>query len=321
MKEAIILFEPMLDEIEARLDEAYDVYRVGLEDDRARIEADPRRIRAVVTGGGTGLSREWLDRLPALGLVAINGVGTDKVDLELARSRGIHVSTTPGVLTDDVADIGMALILGVLRRVAEGDRFVRKGKWGSGRKLPLGASLKGKRLGILGFGQIGKALAQRAEVSGMQIGYWNRSDCPAQANWRRFATPLDLAAGIDILAVCVAGTPQTEKMVGHDVLAALGPDGVLVNVARGSVIDEDALIAALKAGAIAAAGLDVFVNEPRIRPEFLALENVLLLPHQGSATVETRRAMGEIVLANLAAYFAGETPPTSVTRAATEAAR
>ena len=312
MKQAIILVEPMLDEIEARLDAAYDVHRLGREEDRRRIEMHPGGIRAVVTGGGTGLSREWFDRLPALGLVAINGVGTDKIDLEFAGSRGIHVSTTPGVLTGDVADIGMALILGVLRRVGEGDRLVREGRWASGGKLALGSSLKGRRLGILGFGQIGKALARRAAAFGMEIGYWNRSDTDTERGWQRHATPVDLANASDVLAVCVAGTPQTERMVGREVLAALGPNGVLVNVARGSVVDEDALIAALKDGAIAAAGLDVFVGEPKIRPEFLTAENLLLTPHQGSATVETRRAMGEIVLANLAAFFDGKTPPTSV---------
>jgi lactate dehydrogenase-like 2-hydroxyacid dehydrogenase len=312
LKQAIMLVEPMLDEIEARLDAAYEVLRLGLKEDRRRIEAHPDRIRAVISGGGAGLSREWFDRLPALGLVAINGVGTDKVDLELAKSRGIHVSTTPGVLTEDVADIGMALILGVLRRIGEGDRLVREGRWASGGKLTLGSSLKGRRLGILGFGQIGKALARRAAAFGMHIGYWNRSDTEAEPDWGRHTTPVELAHASDVLAVCVAGTPQTERMVGGEVLAALGPNGVLVNIARGTVIDEDALITALKDGGIAAAGLDVFVGEPKIRPEFLTTENLLLTPHQGSATIETRRAMGEIVLANLAAFFDSETLPTSV---------
>lgn len=307
-----MLVEPMLDEIEARLDAAYEVLRLGREEDRRHIKAHPESIRAVVSGGGTGLSREWFDRLPALGLVAINGVGTDKVDLELAKSRGIHVSTTPGVLTEDVADIGMALILGVLRRIGEGDRLVREGRWASGGKLALGSSLKGRRLGILGFGQIGKALARRAAAFGMEIGYWNRSDTDTEWGWQRHATPVELATASDILAVCVAGTPQTERMVDREVLAALGPNGVLVNIARGTVVDEDALIAALKDGGIAAAGLDVFVGEPKIRPEFLTTENLLLTPHLGSATIETRRAMGEVVLANLAAFFDGETPPTSV---------
>lgn len=316
-----MLVEPMLDEIEARLDVAYDVHRLDRDEDRKRIATHPERIRAAVSGGGTGLPREWFGRLPALGLVAINGVGTDKVDLEFARSRGIHVSTTPGILTDDVADAGMALILGVLRRVGEGDRLVREGRWASGGRLALGSSLKGRRLGILGFGQIGKALARRASAFGMHIGYWNRSDTEAEPDWRRHATPVELARASDVLAVCVAGTPQTENMVGREILAALGPNGVLINIARGSVVDEDALISALKDGGIAAAGLDVFVGEPKIRPEFLSLENLLLMPHQGSATIETRRAMGEIVLANLAAYFDGETPPTSVVQMQQGAAR
>ena len=314
VKHEILLVEPMLTEIEERLDADYAVVRLFEPQGATAAEAAAGRIRAVVTGGGTGLSAEWFDRLPQLGLVAINGVGTDKVDLDLARRRGVHVSTTPGVLTDDVADLGMALILAVLRRLGEGDRLVRSRHWAQGGQLPLGSSLRGKRLGILGLGQIGRALASRAEAFGMGIAYWNRSSVEAPAGYEKCQTSAALAAECDVLAVCVAGTAATENMVSSDVLAALGKDGVLVNVARGSVVDEDALIAALRARSIAGAGLDVFVGEPKIRNEFLTFENVLLMPHQGSATVETRRAMGELVLANLAAFFDGETPPTSVIR-------
>nr|WP_281065566.1 2-hydroxyacid dehydrogenase [Jiella sonneratiae] len=309
-----MLVEPMLAEIEERLDAAYRVIRLFGPDGQAEAEAAADRIRAVVTGGGTGLSPAWFARLPALGLVAVNGVGTDKVDLDLARRRGIHVSTTPGVLTDDVADLGMALILGVMRRLGEGDRLVRSGGWAAGGRLALGASLAGKRLGILGFGQIGRALARRAEAFGMKIAIWNRSQVDVPAGYFRAGSALALAEGSDVLAVCLAGTAGTEKMVGAEMLAALGPDGMIVNVARGSVVDEDALIAALSNGTIAAAGLDVFVGEPSIRSAFLGMENVLLMPHQGSATIETRRAMGDLVLANLAAFFRGEVPPTSVVR-------
>lgn len=312
MRPTVLLVEPMLDEIEQRLDAAYEVLRLFVPADRARIEAERARIRAVVTGGGTGLAPEWFDRLPGLALIAVNGVGTDKVDLDLARTRGIHVSTTPGVLTDDVADLGMALVLGTLRRVGEGDRLVRAGRWAAGGKLPLGSSLKDRRLGILGLGRIGRALACRAEAFGMTIRYWNRSDAEAASGWERLPTPAALAGASDVLAVCVAGTAGTERMVGREVLAALGPAGVLVNVARGSIVDEDALIDALRHGTIAGAGLDVFMNEPAIREAFLALPNVLLTPHQGSATLETRRAMGERVLKNLAACLAGETPPDSL---------
>jgi lactate dehydrogenase-like 2-hydroxyacid dehydrogenase len=321
LQQTIMLVEPMLDDIEARLDAAYDVLRLFSPSDKDRIAANAQRVRAVVTSGRTGLSREWLDRLPSLGLVAVNGVGTDKIDLGLARARGVYVSTTPGVLTDDVADLGMALVLGTLRRIGEGDRLVREGRWASGEKLPLGTSLRGKRLGILGLGQIGKAVARRAEAFGMRIGYWNRSETDAAPGWERHRTPIALAEASDVLAVCVAGTAATQGMVGREVLAALGARGTLVNVARGSVVDEDALIEALRNGAVAGAGLDVFVGEPVIREEFLTLPNLLLMPHQGSATVEARRAMGDLVLANLAAYFAGRTPPTSVIRPAGEVAR
>lgn len=312
MKHEILLVEPMLAEIEARLDAEYQVVRLFEPGGAEVAEAAVARIRAVVTGGGTGLSAEWFDRLPELGLVAINGVGTDKVDLDLARRRAVHVSTTPGVLTDDVADLGMALILGVLRRLGEGDRMVRGGHWAQGGKLPLGVSLRGKRLGILGLGQIGRALGRRAEAFGMTIAYWNRSPVEAPDGYVRCDTPAALASDCGVLAVCLAGTAATEKMVSKNVLAALGQDGVLVNIARGSVVDEDALISALANGTIAGAGLDVFVGEPNIRNEFITFDNVLLMPHQGSATIETRRAMGELVLANLAAFFNGETPPNSV---------
>jgi lactate dehydrogenase-like 2-hydroxyacid dehydrogenase len=312
MKPRIMLFEPMLDAIERRLDADYEVCRMTTPQGRDLAEREPDTIRAVATGGGTGLSRDWMDRLTRLGIIAVNGVGTDKVDLVEAQRRGIHVSTTQGVLTDDVADLGMALILGVLRRLGDGERLVRSGDWARGRKLPLGTSLKGRRLGILGLGQIGRALGRRGEAFGMSVSYWNRSPVADAPSWSSFATPTDLASDSDILAVCIAATTATEAMVNAALLDALGPRGVLVNVARGSVIDEPALIESLRSGAIAGAGLDVFLGEPAIDPAFAELKNTFLMPHQGSATMETRIAMGEMVLANLEAYFAGEQPPHCV---------
>ena len=310
MKPDILLIEPMMDVIEARLDEAYAVHRLYDPAEAPAIEAALPAIRAVATGGGTGLSNDWIDRLPALGVIAINGVGTDKVDLPRARGRDIHVTTTPGVLTDDVADIGMALMLAFFRHIAKGDAFVREGLWGK-EAFPLGTSPKGKRIGILGLGQIGRALGRRAEAFGMSVRYWNRSPM-TDTNWTSCATPVALAGDCDVLAVCIAASAATQGIVDADVLSALGPKGILINVARGSVVDEDALLAALVNGTIAGAGLDVFVNEPGIREAFFTAPNTVLMPHQGSATVETRVAMGELVLANLAAYFAGEKPPTTV---------
>lgn len=310
-KPEIILVEPMMPVIEARLDADYTVHRLFDAAGRAAaLEARPR-IRAVVTGGATGIGNDWIEAMPDLGIVAINGVGTDRVDLRLTRDRGIDVTTTPGTLTEDVADMGMALMLAVLRRIVEGDGFVRAGRWAAREPFPLGGSLKGRRLGILGLGQIGRALAGRAAAFGMQIAYWDRAAIPgADHPW--YEDPQALAAASDVLVVCVAATPATKGMVDAALLAALGPKGVLINIARGSIVDEPALIAALRSGGIAAAGLDVFENEPAIDPAFLSLPNAVITPHQASATVETRVAMGEAVLANLSAHFAGARPPAVV---------
>jgi lactate dehydrogenase-like 2-hydroxyacid dehydrogenase len=278
----ILLVEPMMSAIEERLDPGYKVHRLYKTEEKAAIDAALGSIRAVVTGGGSGLS-----------------------------SRNVHVSTTPGVLTDDVADTGIALMLALLRHVALGDSFVREGKWAGRQAFPLGISPKGKRIGVLGLGQIGKSLAKRAEAFGMDVHYWNRSPV-AGTNWVAHASPVELAENCDVLAVCVAANASTANIVNADVLAALGNKGYLINVARGTVVDEDALLAALNGGIIAGAGLDVFVNEPTIREEFFTAPNTVLMPHQGSATVETRIGMGELVLANLQAYFAGDVPPTKV---------
>ncbi|MDK1491865.1 2-hydroxyacid dehydrogenase [Sinorhizobium sp. 7-81] len=289
----------------------YTVHRLYEASDRPALDAALSSIRAVATGGGSGLSNDWIEKLPSLGIIAINGVGTDKVDLAYARSRNIDVTTTPGVLTDDVADLGIALTLAVLRRLGEGDRLVREGRWAAGEQLPLGHSPKGKRIGVLGLGQIGRALAFRAEAFGMSVRYWNRSRL-TNVKWVAHQSPVDLARDSDVLAVCVAASAATQNIVDASVLEALGRQGIVINVARGSVIDEDALIGALRSGTIAGAGLDVFVNEPKIRSEFYSTPNTVLMPHQGSATVETRIAMGQLVLANLAAHFAGGKSPNIV---------
>ncbi len=310
MKPDILLVEPMMKEIEDKLDQFYTVHRMYDPDGNAALEAALPSIRAVATGGGTGFSNAWIERLPALSIIAINGVGTDKVDLKFARSRNINVTTTPGILTDDVADLGIALLLAVLRHITKGDGFVRGGKWGR-EAFPLGHSPKRKRVGVLGLGQIGRAFARRAEVFGMDVCYWNRSPISDVA-WKSYASPLELAQASDILVVSIAAGAATQNIVNAEVLRALGKAGVLINIARGSVVDENALLAALNDGTIAGAGLDVFVNEPSIRRDFYSAPNTVLMPHQASATVETRIAMGELVLANIAAQFAGEIPPTTV---------
>lgn len=310
MKPDILLVEPMMQAIEDQLDALYTVHRLYNEAEKPAIEAALPTIRAVATGGGTGLSSEWIEKLPQLGVIAVNGVGTDRIDLKLARARNIDVATTLGVLTDDVADTGIALMLALLRHVAAGDAYVRGGQWPQGG-FPLGTSPKGKRLGILGLGQIGKAFGRKAEAFGMSVRYWNRSPV-ADCDWKACASPIELAEDSDVLCVVIAATAETRNIVDAGMLKALGPKGYLINIARGTVVDEDALLAALNGGSIAGAGLDVFVNEPNIREEFLTAPNTVLMPHVGSATLETRMAMGDLVLKNLAAHFAGEKPPTTI---------
>jgi lactate dehydrogenase-like 2-hydroxyacid dehydrogenase len=310
MKPEILMIEPIMKPFDERLEAAYTVHRLYDPSQADAIEKALPNIRGVVTGGGTGITNDWIDKLPNLGVVSVNGVGTDRIDLAHARSRNIDVAITAGVLTDDVADLGISLMLAVLRHIAKGDAYMRDGRWGTD-PFPLGTSPKGKRLGILGLGQIGRAFGRRAEAFGMSVRFWNRSPVK-DTDWISCPSPLALAEDSDVLCVIVAATAETKNIVNAQILKALGPKGVIINIARGTVIDEDALLAALNDGTIGGAGLDVFVGEPNIRPEFLTAPNTVLMPHQGSATIETRLAMGELVLSNLAAHFAGQKPPTTV---------
>lgn len=310
-KPEVILVEPMMSQIEAALDAAYVVHRAFKETDKAAFLARVGdNVRAVVTGGGSGMPASWFAALPKLGVIAINGVGTDAVDLVQAKARGVRVTTTPGVLTDDVADIGLGLILATLRKLALGDRFVRAGQWGK-TAFPLGSKVTGKRLGIFGMGQIGSAIAKRAAAFDMPIAYSNRK--PVEGSPHQFFSSLsDLAAWSEILVIAASASPATKGVVNRETFDALGPQGVLINVGRGSIIDEPAMVDALRDGRIAGAGLDVFAHEPNVPTELFALDNVVLLPHQASATLETRLGMGDLVLRNVQAYFAGEPVLTAV---------
>jgi lactate dehydrogenase-like 2-hydroxyacid dehydrogenase len=312
MKPEILLIEPMMPPIEARLDASYTVHRLSRAVDRAAfLDGIAANVRAIVTGGATGASNELVAALPALEIIAINGIGTDAVDLGNARSRGLRVTTTPDVLTDDVADLALGLLLAAARQVSLGDRFVRGGRWARRDRLPLGRKVSGKRLGILGMGRVGRAIARRAEAFGLEIAY---NDLKEFEDLPYGYEPdlKTLARDSDFLIIAAAGGPQSRGIVNAAVLDALGPDGILVNVARGSVVDEPALVAALVEGRLGGAGLDVFVAEPEVPEALWALDQVVLQPHQASATVETRIAMGELVLANLAAHFAGREPVTPV---------
>jgi len=254
--------------------------------------------------------------LPAsVRIVATFSVGLDHIDLDAARARGLVVCNTPDVLTEATADIALLLMLGAARRASEGERMVRAGEWTGWRPTQLlGTHLGGKRLGIVGMGRIGRAVAHRARAFGMQIHYYNRRPLPdADAGDAVYHAELDaLFAVSDVLSLHCPATPETRRLVKAESLERLPPGAIVVNTARGSIVDDDALIAALRAGRLSAAGLDVFENEPRLDPRYATLDNAFLLPHMGSATVETRNAMGFKALDNIDAFLAGTDPPDRV---------
>lgn len=283
-------------------------------DDRFRLVAPGAAdvdAQVLVTSYGTGADAAMIDRFPQLGLIAVFGVGYDPVDVAHAHDRGIAVTNTPDVLTDDVADLAIALVLATLRRVAANDRYVRDGRWGVAPMPPLARSATGRRYGILGLGRIGTAIARRLEAFSPHIAYHNRRPV-ADSPYRYIDSAVDLARQVEVLVVATPGGGDTEALVGHDVLAALGTEGVVVNIARGSVVDQQALVSALVDGRIAGAGLDVFADEPNVPHELFALEQVVLQPHQASATEESRHAMAELVLANVVAFAEGRALPTAV---------
>ena len=293
------LWPPMMESLRA----AFRVHdRVDQTDPTAFAAVAPR-IRAISASGESKVSRELIAQLPALEIVSVFGVGYDGIDVAAARERGIAVTNTPDVLNDEVADLAIALVLAVARRITQADRYVREGKWANG-PMPLARKVSGARLGIVGLGRIGTAIAKRAEAFGMSIAYTARSEKPG-AGYRYLASAEALAAEVDFLVVITPGGAGTRKLIDAKVLNALGKDGYLINVARGSVVDEAALIAALQNGTIAGAGLDVFENEPNVPAELLALDSVVVTPHVGSATWQTRRAMADRAFGNLEAHFAG----------------
>jgi lactate dehydrogenase-like 2-hydroxyacid dehydrogenase len=291
---------------QAQLDAAYTAHPL------AALDADPAlaaRIRAIVTRSNITMPADLLERLPALELIATFGVGYDGLPLAAAAARGIAVTNTPDVLNTAVAELCVGMLLGLLRQLPAADRFVRAGKWPHGT-LPLGVSLAGKRVGIVGLGRIGKDIARRLEPFGVTLAYHGRSD--QHIAYRYEASLVQLARDCDVLIVAAPGGPETNKLIDRAVLDELGPHGYLVNVARGSLVDQAALLDALEANTLGGAALDVFEREPHADARLAALDNVLLAPHLGSATVETRQAMMDLVLENLRCHFAGAPLPTPV---------
>jgi lactate dehydrogenase-like 2-hydroxyacid dehydrogenase len=268
------------------------------------------RLVGLAASGESKVPASLMAQLPALKVVSVFGVGYDGVDIAAARERGIAVTHTPGVLSDDVADLAMALMLAVARGLPRADQHVRTGQWPKGG-LPLGRKLSGARLGIVGLGRIGQAIAQRAQAFDMRIAYTTRTEKPG-TGFTYFPSAQALAAEVDFLIVITPGGAGTRHLINADVLKALGPEGYLINVARGSVVDEDALVAALTAGTIAGAGLDVFANEPHVPEALWTLPNVVLTPHMASATVQTRQAMADLAFANMVAGVEGQPVLTMV---------
>ncbi len=270
------------------------------------------RVRGIATRGELGAGRDLIDALPRLEIIAVYGVGIDAVDLDAARARGIRVTNTPDVLTRDVADFGMAMMLAAARGIVGGDAWVRSGAWADKGLFPLRTRVHGKAVGILGLGRIGAEVAHRCAAFDMAIAYTDLSPRDVPGDWTFVDDPVALAARSDVLFVTLTGGPATRGIVDRRVIEALGPSGMLVNIARASTVDESALLDALEAKALGFAALDVFQGEPALDPRFLALDTVLLQPHQASGTVETRKAMGRLVLNNLVAHFDGRPLPTPV---------
>jgi lactate dehydrogenase-like 2-hydroxyacid dehydrogenase len=288
-------FSPYL---EAALGQRFEVVRWFELDDGARealLRDRAAAVRAVVTGGHVGCPATLMRALPRLGIVAVNGVGLDKVDLALARERQVVVGNTPGVLTEDVADLAVGLVLSLLRGIPAGDAWVRRGAWPGGER-PLARKVSGRRFGIVGMGRIGQAIAQRLAPFG-PVSYTGPSRKPVEFDYH--AEVGALAASVDVLVLACPANAATHRLVDAAVLDALGPQGYLVNVARGSVVDETALIAALNEGRLAGAALDVYESEPHVPEALRRCENTVLTPHVASATVETRTRMADRVLEHL----------------------
>ena len=279
-------------------------------DRNAFLKEHAATVRGMATFGPMPVDGKLMDALPKLEIISNFGVGVDAINLDDAKQRKIIVTNTPDVLNDCVADTALALIMNTLRKMPQSEAYLRAGKWAARGPYPLATSIGGKTLGILGLGRIGEAIAKRAMACGMKIRYHNRNkkDVPYPYD----PDPVTLAKNSNVLMIVTPGGPETRNLVGAKVLDALGPKGYVCNIARGSVIDEPVLLRYLQENKIAGAGLDVFADEPRVPPEFFTLENAVLFPHVGSATVETRKAMGDLQIENLRRHFAGQAVLTRV---------
>ncbi len=307
----IVAYGPLSSYLADQLRARFAVHEVPADADPATLPKAVRAARALVSFGAVGASAAMMDALPKLEMIGLFSVGYDKVDVAHAREKGIKLSNTPDVLTDDVADLAVGLLYAMVRNIAANDRMVRSGQWARGGTVALSGSITGRRIGILGLGRIGRAVARRLEPVASEIIYHNRR-AVADVPYRYVEDRIAFAQESEAIIVATSGGPEAQRLVDAAMLDALGPHGVLINISRGSVIDEYALVAALAEGRIGGAGLDVFVNEPDVPEALLTMDNVVLQPHQGSATVSTRKAMADLVLANLDAWASGRPLVTPV---------
>lgn len=307
----LLILAPFPDFLLQPLRAQFDCHDCSHAEDKGELpERVAGEIRAIAMAGGSGAPVALLERLPRLEIISVFGVGYDGVPIAYCRQRGIRVTNTPEVLTDDVADIAVALVLMTSRALVAANRFVHAGQWPQGM-FPLAYALRAKTAGIIGLGRIGKAIARRLAAHGMTIAYHGRQQ-QEEVPYCFCGSLHDLAAQSDFLIVACPGGEATRHLVDARVLAALGGEGTLINISRGSVVDEDALIAALQSRSIRGAGLDVLQNEPHVPAALLACDNAVLLPHVGSGTHETRRAMAALCVGNLTAHFAGKALLTPV---------
>jgi hydroxypyruvate reductase len=310
MKPEIILSAPGHAGTQATLMAEFDAHKLWEAPDKKQFIEKHKNARGLATFGPMTVDGRFIDQFPKLEIIANFGVGVDAINLDDAKKRKIIVTNTPDVLNECVADTGIALVLNTLRKFPQSEQHLRAGNWVAKGPYPLCTSLGGKTMGILGLGRIGEAVAKRAMACGMKIRYHNRNK--KDAPYPYDPDPVTLAKNSDVLMVITPGGPETSQLVNAQVLDALGPKGYLVNIARGSVVDEPVLLRYLQEKKIAGAGLDVFADEPRVPPEFFGLDNAVIFPHVASATVETRKAMGDLQIENLRRHFAGKPVLTPV---------
>ena len=311
MKRTILALKPLLSNEMQILEEKFEVIRLWEQHEPEQIIRDQSNsiVGILSTYNSSGVSHRLIEALPNLEIIAQFGVGYDNIDLVAAGKHGVAVTNTPDVLTDDTADVALFLLLALARRAVEADMFVRVGRWLSG-PMPLATTVSGKTIGIVGLGKIGSAIAKRVEAFNAEVIYHSRTK--KNVAYEYYDDLTKIASASDFLVLACAGGEETKNLIDHRILEALGSNGYLINIARGSVVKEDDLLIALSNKTIAGAGFDVYQDEPNVPEEMIKMDNVVLLPHIGSATVETRSKMGHLVIENLVAHFEGKPLVTPV---------